>query len=212
MEGVRQLSYLCSVPFLAVILISSVLHTHGSACGIGYLPEDINRDGEVDMIDLLVAAKAFGSYPGHNRWNQSADINRDGKINMIDLGRIARMFGVELAPLSLVVDVRPNTLNLASRGRWITVHIAFSSNCSINEVDVSGIKLNDTIPAEARPFNIENNTLMVKFSRPAVQSYILNLTHFNISKAEVSLTVTGKFCDGTEFIGTDSIKVITRAF
>jgi hypothetical protein len=57
------------------------------------LVEDITYDGKVDMRDVGMAAKAFGSYPGHPRWEKEADINFDNKVDMKDIGAIARKFG-----------------------------------------------------------------------------------------------------------------------
>jgi len=54
---------------------------------------DINDDGKVDMKDIGAAAKAFGSYPGHERWNSEADIDDNEKVDMKDIGRIAKEFG-----------------------------------------------------------------------------------------------------------------------
>lgn len=54
---------------------------------------DLDNDGKVDIQDLAVAARAFGSYLGHPRWNPIADINRDDKVNIIDLVLIAKNFG-----------------------------------------------------------------------------------------------------------------------
>ena len=56
-------------------------------------PEDVNGDGVVDMRDIGIAAAAFGSYPGHPRWNPDADINQDNVVDMRDLATIARNFG-----------------------------------------------------------------------------------------------------------------------
>jgi hypothetical protein len=50
-------------------------------------------DGKVDMKDIGRAAKAFGSYPGHARWDSVSDINHDYKVDMKDIGGIARYFG-----------------------------------------------------------------------------------------------------------------------
>jgi len=64
------------------------------------IAEDINLDFKVDMKDIGTAAKAFGSYPGHERWEVSADINNDNKVNMKDIGRIAKEFGtIDQSPL-----------------------------------------------------------------------------------------------------------------
>ena len=49
--------------------------------------------GVVDMLDISIAAYAFGSYPGHPRWNPLADVNHDNYVDMVDLSLIARHFG-----------------------------------------------------------------------------------------------------------------------
>lgn len=60
---------------------------------------DINGDGKVDMRDVAIAAAAFGSYPGHPRWNPDADITGplylvpDGKVDTRDVAVITRNFG-----------------------------------------------------------------------------------------------------------------------
>jgi hypothetical protein len=53
---------------------------------------DINGDGRVDMADIGLAAKAFGSHEGNARWNPAADVNGDGIVDMFDLGLVARDF------------------------------------------------------------------------------------------------------------------------
>jgi hypothetical protein len=46
---------------------------------------DVNSDDKVDMKDIAVLAKAFGSFPGHKRWCPLADINGDNKIDIFDI-------------------------------------------------------------------------------------------------------------------------------
>lgn len=58
-----------------------------------HLPGDINRDGKVDIRDIALAATAYGSYPGHPKWNPIADENGDNKIDLRDLVLIAKNFG-----------------------------------------------------------------------------------------------------------------------
>jgi parallel beta-helix repeat protein len=36
---------------------------------------DINGDNSVNILDISIGASAFGSYPGHERWNPDADMN-----------------------------------------------------------------------------------------------------------------------------------------
>lgn len=46
-----------------------------------------------DGTDLSIAARAFGSYPGHPRWSSVADVNRDYVTDGSDLALIAKRFG-----------------------------------------------------------------------------------------------------------------------
>ena len=52
-------------------------------------------DCKVDIRDIALAARGFGSYPGHPRWNPVSDINGDYKIDIRDIAAIARQYGWE---------------------------------------------------------------------------------------------------------------------
>ena len=63
---------------------------------------DINGDGKVDGIDIVLVARAFASYgPDYEYagsapslgWNLDCDINGDNKVDGIDIVRVARNFG-----------------------------------------------------------------------------------------------------------------------
>jgi hypothetical protein len=45
---------------------------------------DINGDFTVDLKDVYAVAVAYGSYPGHPRWNPNLDINDDNTIDLKD--------------------------------------------------------------------------------------------------------------------------------
>jgi len=56
--------------------------------------------GKIDMKDVAVVAKAFGSEPGDPNWNPVADItgpegSPDGKVDMRDVSLVAKHFGEE---------------------------------------------------------------------------------------------------------------------
>jgi len=55
--------------------------------------EDLNEDGKVDIQDITIFAVAFGSYPGHSRWNPKADVDKNGKVNILDGVLIAKSYG-----------------------------------------------------------------------------------------------------------------------
>ena len=66
-----------------------------SAFGQGNLPallEDINNDGVVNILDLVLVANAIGQLvnPGSD---PNPDVNRDGAVNVLDLVRIANRLG-----------------------------------------------------------------------------------------------------------------------
>jgi len=199
------------MPFLIATMVLSLTSSLSTACYTDSLPEDLNGDGKVDLIDVFVAVAAFASYPGHERWNPQADINDDGKIDITDIARIASKFGSHVTRLSVTVSIHPRTLNLKSQGRWVTVYITFLDGCNVSDIDVSTLKLNDTICAKTQPINVGNNTLMVKFSRATVESYIQNATTLDCRFTKVALTVSGKLKDGTIFAGSDYITVIAHA-
>jgi len=58
-----------------------------------WLFTDVNRNGKVDIADLFVIAKAFGSQSGDVGWNPKADLNSDNSVNIVDLFRVAKDFG-----------------------------------------------------------------------------------------------------------------------
>jgi hypothetical protein len=59
---------------------------------------DINGDGKVDMMDIYIVTKAFGSYPGHPRWHPDADVDQNNLIDMRDTWLTAKNFGKECNP------------------------------------------------------------------------------------------------------------------
>ena len=54
--------------------------------------EDINKDGAVDIVDLVMVGRRFGEMGTFPRW-VSEDVNGDGKVDIIDLVLVAREFG-----------------------------------------------------------------------------------------------------------------------
>jgi PKD repeat protein len=54
---------------------------------------DINHDGKIDIRDIAIVAKAFGTSPGIPGWNPIADLNGDGKVDIRDIALVAKNFG-----------------------------------------------------------------------------------------------------------------------
>jgi hypothetical protein len=56
------------------------------------LLEDVNKDGTVNIQDLVLVASALGQ-PGNRNALQNPDVNRDGTVNVLDLVRVSNSFG-----------------------------------------------------------------------------------------------------------------------
>jgi len=54
---------------------------------------DLNCDGKVNVVDFVVFAKAFGTYPGQYRWNTNVDLDRNGVVDIRDAVKTAMNFG-----------------------------------------------------------------------------------------------------------------------
>jgi hypothetical protein len=108
-----------------------------------------------------------------------------------------------------IIDIDPDTLNLGSKGTWITAYIELSAGYNVADIDVSTLLLNDSVQAESRPASIGDDDndeiidLMVKFDRAAVEA-LLKVGD------NVEITVSGSLTDGTKLVGSDIIRVISK--
>lgn len=55
------------------------------------IKEDVNRDGFVDISDLVVVGARYGIEKDGEGWLADADLNQDGKIDLLDILYISRM-------------------------------------------------------------------------------------------------------------------------
>jgi|GEM_PF-5686273 len=105
------------------------------------------------------------------------------------------------------IDIAPKTLNLRSKGKWITAHIELPEGMDPAAIDRTTLLLNGVVPAAAKPWCITDYDsdgiadLMVKFPRVAVQATLI------VGDA-VPVVITGDLTDGTSFIGSTEIRAI----
>jgi len=123
---------------------------------------------------------------------------------------------INTATVEAIIDINPGTLNLKSKGNWITTYIELPEGYSVEDIDVNSVilsKIDSSFlesllytdgPSEIGDYD-ENNIadLMVKFDRQGVIS-LLETT------GDVVLTISGELLDGTTFDGTKTIKVIDK--
>lgn len=124
----------------------------------------------------------------------------------------------ELTPLTQTidadVDIRPDTFNLKSNGRWVTTYIELPEGFDVGEIDTStlaiveidGSQLDIPIYAESDPTSIGDYDLddvadlMVKFGRGAVAAVLY-------AGESVEISVSGELSDGTKIGGRDILRV-----
>jgi len=105
------------------------------------------------------------------------------------------------------VDFNPDTLNLKSKGKYITTYIELPKGYDADDIILESIKLNNQIQSEIKPTKIgdyDNNgisDLMIKFDRLAIQDILP-------TGKKVKITIAGKLIDDKPFEGIDFIKVI----
>jgi hypothetical protein len=111
----------------------------------------------------------------------------------------------EPGPLAAAVDIDPNSLNLRSRGRWITCYIELPEGYDVNDIDVASVRFEGSLPPAEKPYGVgdededEIPDLMVKFARAEAGSLLT-------VGDSVEVTVSGMVL-GETFLGTDVIKV-----
>jgi hypothetical protein len=58
-----------------------------------WMKADLNFDGVVNILDISIVARAFGTRPGDPSWNETADLDKNGTVNIIDVTMVARDYG-----------------------------------------------------------------------------------------------------------------------
>ncbi len=149
----------------------------------------------------------------------SFDINNDNREDLlIATGSKVYLFDGNSFPNikpNFKLDIKPDTLNLKSQGKWMTAYIELPVDYNLNDIDINTVcisKIGDSditpIYAKSHPTEIgdyDNDgipDLMVKFDRQKVQEHISEDTE------SLTITVEGKLNDGTTFICSDNVRII----
>jgi hypothetical protein len=193
---------------------SLALKTDGSITGWG-----LNDDGQAtpppgnDFVAISaggnhsLALKADGSIVGWGRNNFGEATPPSGNdFVAVSARRYHNLAIRQVAPPPIEAEIKlaPDTLNLQSKGRWLTCHILLPQDCNAADIESNSVLLEEEIPADK--LLLEGKGAMVKFSRSALQQILADLD----TPAEAELLVTGQLTDGTIFEGTDTITVIDK--
>jgi hypothetical protein len=145
-------------------------------------------------------------------WWDMSGLNESGEDEDVYMRRL----DIPFESMQATVDCDPDTLNQKSQGKWITCYIELPFGHDPRNIDASTILLNDVIGPELNEkYGFVKSEMsyimdhdgdgvferMVKFNRSEVQQLL------SIGDS-VPLTINGKLYDGTEFAGTDEVRVI----
>lgn len=108
-------------------------------------------------------------------------------------------------PIEADIEIKPSTLNLQSKGKWLTCHIWLPDDYNVSDIEPNTIRLlaepNDIYP-DWLWFEGQEELAMAKFNRSKLNDILV--------PGDVELTLTGQLTDGTIFEGTDVIRVIDK--
>jgi len=116
----------------------------------------------------------------------------------------------EPPPILATVDIKPNTINLKSSGKFITAFVKLPDGFEPNQIDENTIQISEIGGHPIEPIladrtlelEIEDqNVLAVKFDRKDLENVL-------VPGDEVEITIEGLLSTGRRFRGVDAIRVI----
>lgn len=121
-------------------------------------------------------------------------------------------FGVMVQDvIPATVEINPDTVNLKSKGNWISCYIELPPEYDPNDIDITTVTMSretSSVPAETSPYEVGDFDsdgildLMVKFDRYSFHQMLVVGT--------IQLTVKGSIVDGTSFEGVGAVNVIDK--
>jgi len=178
-------------------------------------------------LDIPISANAFHEYTvdwdalslGEEGVTVQVDSNGDGVFEHTFTCGSTLIHDEFVLQTTTTVDFDPDTLNLKSKGEWVTAYTEFPEGYDVADINVSTILLNGTIPLNVdAPVTIgdyDNDSipdLMVKFDRAEIIAYIIanvNMTELYEKRfMTTTLTVTGYLNNGTPFQASITIKIV----
>lgn len=162
----------------------------------GDFSDDIWVDGDYHLLQGSPCIDAGD--PDYVAGPNETDL--DGKPRIIG-GRID--MGAYESPIFAEAKIVPKTINLASKGKWITCYISLPEDYNVADIDPNSVLLEDEIQPDEFSADEQKQVAVLRFSREKLRGIL------NVGRAE--LTITGRLTDGTIFEGTDTIKVIDKA-
>ncbi len=175
--------------------------------GLPWLPYIVDSDNNAFIWEKETGVVYLNDFlEEDSQWDRlivANDINNDGWIvgyGITNNGEAHGFLMTPVLPITAGVEIKPEIVNLSSRGKWITCWVWLGEEYDIGGVDTNSILLEGQIAAEHIRVDEEKRVIMVKFSRSEVCD--------GLEVGEAELIVSGELVDGTKFEGTDTVRII----
>ncbi len=188
-------------------LLYDIFHAEGKVSKL-YYEWDLG-DGSPVVNDPIVSHvyPGVGVYTARlTVWDEAGDADNDTAIITVEK---------EQVPVQIEVDIDPDTLNLKSKGKWITVYVEVIGG-DPRDIDAGSVLLNGTLGPENNTkygFVTNESSYIMDHDGDGVEERMFKFNRSEVQRMvpvgdNVTLTLTLRFVDGSEFSGSDTIRVI----
>jgi uncharacterized repeat protein (TIGR01451 family) len=164
-----------------------------------------SQDNEGSQGFLTFTARPIAAVPDCEMIRNSAAITFDFNVPVITNEVLS---DIACPVLPATIDVDPDTINVSSNGRFVTVYIELPSDFNPTAIDISSLRLDDSIPVESKFAVVGDHDtdgvadLMVKCRRQALAP--------QLAPGENQIKVGGMLRTGDRFEGSDVVHVIDQ--
>lgn len=146
--------------------------------------------------------------------NENVTLVREGYVTQMRIRLLiteTNIFAPTLTPLvAAEVSIVPKVINLKSQGGWIMAVMELPEDVKANEVDLSTIRINGTVPATGKAMVIGKRWVLVRFDRSQVIQFIKdNVTPQPRYFTAVTLTITVQLRNESTLQGSNKIIIMT---
>lgn len=176
---------------------SGILNLHG-----GLVLEDLGAY-ESSTVNIYGYDLVKNNSGGHYGYGKVYGFWSDGTSFAIDLYTYETYSHINLIPVvDVEIEIHPETLNLASKSKWISCRILLPEGYNVSDINPDTILIERRFKAEWCWFNEKQQVVMAKFKRCELD---------NIREpGDIELIVSCHLIDGTYFEGVDTIRIISQ--